>query len=57
MTVTVWPAMVRVPVRAAPVLAATVKFTVPLPLPEAPLVTVIQVAVAGRSPGAAARRR
>ena len=35
--------MVMVPVRAAPVLAATLKFTAPLPLPAAPPVTVIQV--------------
>ena len=41
-TVNVWPAMVSVPVRAAPVLAATLNATVPVPLPLAPLVTVIQ---------------
>ena len=45
LTVNVWPAMVIVPVRAAPVLAATVKATVPLPLPLAPLVTVSHDAV------------
>ena len=33
-TVNVWPAMVSVPVRAGPVFAATVKFTVPLPVPD-----------------------
>jgi hypothetical protein len=32
--------MVSVPERAAPVFAATVKLTVPLPVPEAPPVTV-----------------
>lgn len=36
----VWPATVRVPLRAAPVLAATVKLTVPFPLPLAPDVIV-----------------
>ena len=41
----VCPAIVIVPVRAAvPVLAATLKPTVPLPDPLAPLVTVIHVA-------------
>jgi hypothetical protein len=41
-TVTVCPAIVSVPVRAAPVvLAATVKFVEPRPDIEAPLVTVI----------------
>jgi hypothetical protein len=42
--------MVTVPVRAVPLLAATFMVTVPLPLPVAPFVTVIQVAllVAGR---------
>jgi hypothetical protein len=40
-TVKVWPAIVNAPVRAAPVLAATVKVTDPLPLPVAPEVTVI----------------
>lgn len=33
-----FPAIVIVPVRAAPVFAAAVKVTDPLPLPEAPLV-------------------
>jgi hypothetical protein len=43
-TVNVRPAIVIVPVRAAPEFAATLKPTVPLPDPFAPLVTVIQVA-------------
>jgi len=38
--------MVSVPERAAPVLAATVKPTVPLPAPDAPLVTVSHPAFA-----------
>jgi hypothetical protein len=42
-TVNVWPAIVSVPVRAAPVLAAAVMLTVPLPVPEPPDVTVIQL--------------
>jgi hypothetical protein len=42
-TVKVRPAIVNVPVRATPVLAATVKAADPLPLPAAPEVTVIQV--------------
>lgn len=42
-TVKGWPAIVIVPVRAAPALAATVKSTVPLPLPLAPAVIVIHV--------------
>ena len=37
--------MLRAPVRAGPVLAATVNATVPLPVPLAPLVIVIHVAV------------
>jgi len=42
--VTVYPATVSVPVRLAPVLLrATAYVTVPLPLPEAPDVIVIQV--------------
>ena len=45
MTVKVWPATVNVPVRAGPVLAATVKPALPLPEPLAPLVTVIQLAL------------
>src|SRR5262249_28029783 len=40
-TVNGWPAMVVVPVRAPPVLAAIGNATVPLPLPAAPDVTVI----------------
>jgi hypothetical protein len=40
--VNVRPAIVMVPVRAADVLAATLKATVPLPVPAAPEVTVIQ---------------
>lgn len=40
LTVKVWPATVSVPVRAGPVLAPTVKFTGPLPVPE-PLLSVI----------------
>jgi hypothetical protein len=44
--VNVWPATVSVPVRdAVEVLAATTKPTTPFPLPEAPLVTVIQAAL------------
>ena len=40
---TVWPATVNVPVRAAPVvLAATLNVTEPMPDPLAPAVTVIQ---------------
>ena len=43
MTVTVCPATVNVPVRAAPVvLAATLNVTEPMPDPLAPAVTVIQ---------------
>jgi hypothetical protein len=38
-TVNVWPAMVSVPVRALPVLAATVNATEPFPVPTAPAVT------------------
>jgi hypothetical protein len=41
-TVNVEPAIVSVPIRAPPVLAATVNETLPLPVPLAPLVTVIQ---------------
>ena len=45
-TVKVCPAIVIVPVReVVPVLAATLKLTVPLPLPFAPAVTVIQAAL------------
>jgi hypothetical protein len=46
LTVTVWPAIVIVPVRAAPVvLAATVKLLEPRPVMVAPLVIVIQAAL------------
>ena len=46
MTVTVCPATVNVPVRAAAVeLAATLKVTEPMPDPVAPAVTVIQEVV------------
>jgi hypothetical protein len=41
-TLTVWPAMVSVPVRDPPVLAATLNAAVPLPVPP-PVVTVIQL--------------
>jgi hypothetical protein len=41
-TVNVLPAIVSVPVRALPVFFDTLKVTVPLPLPEAPVSTVIQ---------------
>ena len=44
-TVTVWPAMVRVPERAAPVLAAALNATEPFPLPLAPEVTVSHAAL------------
>ena len=43
-TVNVRPAIVSVPVLAAPVLLATLKATEPLPVPAAPDVTVIHVA-------------
>jgi hypothetical protein len=39
-TVNVCPAIVSVPLRAAPVFAAIAKATVPLPVPAAPLLTV-----------------
>jgi hypothetical protein len=39
-TVNVCPAIVMVPVRAAPVFALAAKVTVPLPLPDAPVLTV-----------------
>jgi hypothetical protein len=35
-----WPATVRVPVRAGPLLAPTVKFTGPLPVPEPVLIVI-----------------
>jgi hypothetical protein len=41
----VCPATVIVPVRAGPVLAATEKLTVPLPVPVAPAVMVIQASL------------
>jgi hypothetical protein len=41
LTVTVTPAIVSVPVRAAPALGATVKVTVPLSTPPVPDVTEI----------------
>jgi len=44
-TVNVCPAIVRVPVRAAPAFAATANATVPLPLPVAPDVMVIHGAL------------
>lgn len=43
-TVNVFPAAVIVPVRAAPVFAATLNATVPLPVPDAPLEIVIHPA-------------
>jgi hypothetical protein len=45
-TVKVCPPMVSVPVRAAAVFAATLNATVPLPVPDAPLVTVNHAALA-----------
>jgi len=45
-TVKVCPPIVNVPVRAAPVFAATPNATVPLPVPDAPLVTVNHAAFA-----------
>lgn len=44
-TVMVAPAIVSVPVRLEAVLAATLKVTGPLPVPDAPLVTVIQLSL------------
>lgn len=44
-TVNVWPATAIVALRAAPVLAATVNATLPLPVPDAPAVSVIQLAL------------
>ncbi len=45
-TVYTWPAIVTVPVRGAvPALAATLSDTLPLPLPDAPAVTVIHAAL------------
>src|SRR5205823_1032680 len=45
-TVNVWPAIVTVPLRAAPLFAATVNATVPLPLPDPPLAIDIHGAFA-----------
>jgi hypothetical protein len=45
LTVNVLPAIVAVPVRAAPRLAAINRLTVPEPLPALPLVTVIHGAL------------
>jgi hypothetical protein len=45
-TVKVWAAIVAVPVRAAPELAATFSVTVPVPVPVAPEATVIQPTLA-----------
>ena len=45
-TVNVWPATVSVPLRAAPLFAATVNATVPLPLPDPPLAIDIHGAFA-----------
>ena len=44
-TVNDWPAMVRVPERAPPVLAATLNPTEPFPLPFAPEVTATHPAL------------
>src|SRR3984957_2809809 len=44
-TVNVLPAIVRVPVRRSPLLAATEKFTLPFPVPLAGLTPVIHVAL------------
>jgi hypothetical protein len=44
-TVNVWPPIVSVPVRAAPVFAAALNVTDPLPVPAAPAVIVIHVAL------------
>jgi hypothetical protein len=43
-TVNVWPATVIVPLRAAPLFAATLNVVVPEPVPAAPLAIVIQSA-------------
>ena len=45
MTVTVCPATVTVPLRAAPALAAIVSVTVPFPVPLVPEATVINAAL------------
>lgn len=56
MTVNVAPAIVRVPVRLAPVFGATSNVMEPLPIPDSPLATVIQAllltAVQGQSTAA-----
>jgi hypothetical protein len=44
--VKVWPAIDSVPVRAAPLFDAMLNETEPLPLPDAPLVTVIHASFA-----------
>jgi hypothetical protein len=44
--VKVCPAIVRVPVRAAPLFDATLNDTDPLPLPDAPLVTLMNASFA-----------
>ena len=44
-TVSVCPAIVNVPLRAAPLLAAAVKRTVPVPVPDVPLVIEIHEAL------------
>lgn len=44
-TVNVWPPIVAVPARAAPVLAAAFNVTVPFPLPLEPAVTVSHAAL------------
>jgi hypothetical protein len=44
-TMNVWPSMVNAPVRCGPVFAATENCVVPLPLPLAPDVTVIQASL------------
>lgn len=41
-TVKIWPEMPIVPIRSGPVFAATVKVTVPSPVPLAPVLMVIQ---------------
>jgi hypothetical protein len=45
LTVKVWPAIVNVPERAPPLFAAALYWTVPLPLPLPPDVTVSQDAL------------
>lgn len=44
-TVYVWPAIVRVPSRGGPELAATLKATEPVPVPDEPLPIVTQLAL------------